>query len=39
MRRFKVYPTRQSRRVFAQKTLPSTTTLRREFILRGGGYL
>lgn len=39
MNRFRVSSSRNSRRVFAQKTLPSTSTLRREFLLRGGGYL
>lgn len=31
--------TRQSRRVFAQKTRPTVASLRMAYIPRGGGYL
>lgn len=31
--------TRGGRRVFAKKARPSVSSFRREFILRGGGYL
>ena len=37
--RFKVNPTRASRRVFAQKARPSMQSVRMAYIPRGGGYL
>lgn len=37
--RKKVHMTRAGRRVFAQKAAPSMSSLRHQFILRGGGYL
>lgn len=37
--RKKIFMSRQGRRVFAQKTRPSISSLRHEFTLRGGGYL
>ncbi len=39
MKRRIVHMTRGSRRVFAQKTRPSVTSLRMAYIERGGGYL
>lgn len=39
MKRFPVHMTRNSRRVFAQKSRPTMSSLRHQFIMRGGGYL
>lgn len=38
-KRFKVHNSRNGRRVFAMKARPSYSSLRKEFLLRGGGYL
>lgn len=34
-----VHMTRAGRRVFAKKARPSASTIRHDYILRGGGYL
>lgn len=39
MRRFKIPITRAGNRVFAQKARVSNVNIRKQFMLRGGGYL